>query len=365
MGDTSFVFEIGCRGFEKPSKIVDVYCGAIVSLTTQLRHGERRSVDIHPVNAILSLSKDGGCNRRFNSEEFLLVNSSSTNAAGNRNSGRRLLCSIAHPDDETFGSGSTLIKYASEGATVFTACATRGDVGEIAEGADATPETLSDVREQEYYDAGKVLGVQQSILYGYRDSGMAGTTDNDHPNAYIQVPMDEVVAKIVDTIRELKPHVVFTFDEGGGYGHPDHMHASEATRLAYFAAGDPSYKGSSLAPWKASKFYFQAFPRSIMSAWIAAEAKRDPASNFAKLDVEQMDVPDESMTASMDVAAHIETRRNAVKIHRTQASPFDRMPTPELASRFMSTDYFIRIDPPIAENESGITEHDLFEGLDI
>ena len=195
------------------------------------------------------------------------MNSSSTNADDNSDTGRRLLCSIAHPDDETFGSGSTLIKYASEGVSVFTAYATRGDVGEIVEGAAATSETLSAVREQEYYNAGKVLGVQQSILYGYRDSGMAGTPDNDHPNAYIQVPMDEVVAKIVDTIRELKPHVIITFDEGGGYGHPDHMRASEATKLAYFAAGDPAYSGSSLAPWKTSKFYFQAFPRSTMSAW--------------------------------------------------------------------------------------------------
>ena len=67
---------------------------------------------------------------------------------------RRLLCVVAHPDDETFGSGSVLIKYASEGSAVYTACATRGDVGEIAEGSDATPETLSAVREQEYYDAG-------------------------------------------------------------------------------------------------------------------------------------------------------------------------------------------------------------------
>lgn len=291
------------------------------------------------------------------------MKSSSTNAAGNDSSGLRLLCSIAHPDDETFGSGSTLIKYASEGVSVFTACATRGDVGEIAEGADATPETLSAVREQEYYDAGKVLGVQQSILYGYRDSGMAGTPDNDHPNAYIEAPMDDVVAKIVDTIRELKPHVVFTFDEGGGYGHPDHIRASEATRMAYFAAGDPTYSGSSLTPWKASKFYFQAFARSIMSAWIAAEAKRDPESHFAKLDPEQMGVPDMNMTASLDVSMHKDTRQQAVREHKTQYSPFDRMPTQELASRFMSTDYFIRIDPPIAENESGITEHDLFDGL--
>ena len=194
---------------------------------------------------------------------------------------------------------------------------------------------------------------------------MGGTPDNDHPNAYIQAPMDEVVAKIVDTIRELKPQVVITFDEGGGYGHPDHIRASEATKMAYFAAGDPSYSGSTLTPWKVSKFYYQGFLRSIMSAWIAAEGKRDPNSGFAKIDPEQMGVPDDDMTASLDVSMYVDTRTKAVKEHKTQASPFDRMPTPELATRFMSTDYFIRIDPPITENESGITEHDLFEGLDI
>ena len=147
-----------------------------------------------------------------------------------------------------------------------------------------------------------MLGVQQSILYGYRDSGMAGTPDNDHSNAYIQAPMDEVVAKIVNTIRELKPHVVITFDEGGGYGHPDHIRASEATKMAYFAAGDPSYSGSTLTPWKASKFYYQGFLRSIMSAWIAAEGERDPESGFANIDREQMGVRDDDMTASLDVS---------------------------------------------------------------
>jgi hypothetical protein len=135
--------------------------------------------------------------------------------------------------------------------------------------------------------------------------------------------------------------------------------------LAYFAAGDPSYKGSSLVLWKASKFYFQAFPRSTMSAWLTAEAERDPLSSFAKLDPEQMGVPDEDMTASLDVSMHVDTRKKAVKEHRAQYSPFDRMPTPELAARFMSTDYFIRIDPPITESEAGILEHDLFEGFDI
>ncbi|WP_342841599.1 PIG-L family deacetylase [Candidatus Lucifugimonas marina] len=281
------------------------------------------------------------------------------------NSERRLLCVVAHPDDETFGSGSTLIKYAAEGASVFTSCATRGDVGEIADRSDATPETLSAVREQEYYDAGKVMGVKQSILYGFRDSGMAGSPDNDHPNAYIKVPMDEVVAKVVDTIRELKPQVVFTFDEGGGYGHPDHIHASEATKLAYFAAGDPSYEGSTLEPWKPSKLYYHGFPRSMMRKWFAAFAEADPDSDLAKLDPEEMGVPDETLTTELDISAHAETRRKAIEVHQTQYSPLDRMPSPELEADFLNTDFFIRVDPPLADGESGIVETDLFEGLGI
>ncbi|MBN4064443.1 PIG-L family deacetylase [Dehalococcoides mccartyi] len=282
-----------------------------------------------------------------------------------RSSQKRLLCVVAHPDDETFGSGSMLIKYAAEGVLTYTSCATRGDVGEIADTSDATPETLSAVREQEYYDAGKVMGVQRSILYGYRDSGMAGTADNEHPNAYINAPIDEVVAKVVDTIRELKPQIVSTFDEGGGYGHPDHIHASKSAKLAYFAAGDPEYKGSKLEPWKPSKLYYHGFPRSIMRKWMAAFAEKDPDSDLAKLDPEMMGIADDRLTTVIDIAEFADTRRKAIAVHRTQYSPLDRMPTKELVESFLAKDYFIRVDPPLGDGEHGIIENDLFDGLDI
>jgi LmbE family N-acetylglucosaminyl deacetylase len=289
---------------------------------------------------------------------------SNENESSDATGERRLLCFAAHPDDETFGSGSAIIKYASEGASVYTACATRGDVGEIAEGSDATPETLSAVREQEYYAAGKVLGVKKSILYGYRDSGMAGSPDNEHPHAFINVPVDEVVAKLVDTIRELKPHIVFTFDEGGGYGHPDHMHASEVAKQAYFAAGDPTYTGSSREPWKPLKFYYHAFPTSLMTKWVMTVAANEPDSDIAKIDTGQLGVSDEKITTTLDNAAHKEKRFEAVRVHESQKSPFDRIPD-ELAIEWVSTDYFIRVDPPPAAHETGIFESDLFDGLDV
>ncbi len=201
---------------------------------------------------------------------------------------------------------------------------------------------------------------------------MAGTPDNEHPNAFINVPVDDVVARIVDTIREVRPHVVFTFDEGGGYGHPDHIRASEAAKLAYFAAGDPEYPGSKLElrePWSPSRLYYHAFPRSRMSRWIRILAEADPDSDLAKLDPEQMGVPDELLTTVLDTAPHAETRRAAIAVHRTQYSPLDRMPSDELEAEFLGSDYFIRVDPPAAtetgDKTTGELEHDLFEGLEI
>ena len=235
---------------------------------------------------------------------------------------RRLLCVVAHPDDETFGSGSTFIKYASEGVLVYTACATWGDVGEIAAGSAATPETLSAVREQEYCGTGKVMGVERSILYGYSDSGMAGTPDNKHPNAFINLPI--VVARIVDTIRELRPHIVITFDEAGGGGHPDLMYASKAAKLAYFVADDPEYSAPNLEsrePWSPSRLYYHSFPRSRMKKWLSmlaeAEAEAEPDSDLAKLDPEQMGVPDEQMTTVLGTSPYAEKRRAAIAVYRT------------------------------------------------
>lgn len=275
---------------------------------------------------------------------------------------------VAHPDDETFGAGSTLIKYAAEGVSVYTACATRGDVGEIAEGSGATPETLSAVREQEYYAAGQVMGVKQSILYGYRDSGMAGTPDNRHPNAFMNVPIDVVVARVVDTIRETRPHVVFTFDEGGGYGHPDHIHASEAAKLAFYLAGDPGYAAPDLAPrepWSPAKFYYWGFPRSRMQKWFRMMAEADPDSDLAELDSEQMGVPDEQITTILDTSPYADTRRAAIAEHRTQYSPLDRLgsdnPGNDLVAEYLANDYFIRVEPPPADNAE--MENDLFLGL--
>ena len=142
---------------------------------------------------------------------------------------RSLLAVFAHPDDETFGGGGLLARYAAEGVRVSMVCAPRGEVGEISDPSLATRENLGEVRERELRDACRVLGIEEPIILGYRDSGMAGTSDNANPRAFSQADQEEVVEKVVEIIRRERPHVLVTFDPNGGYGHPDHIRIHQAT----------------------------------------------------------------------------------------------------------------------------------------
>jgi len=273
---------------------------------------------------------------------------------------KRLLAVFAHPDDETFGSGSTLARYASEGVDITVVCATRGEAGEIAPGSDATPETLGDVREAELRSALKILGVQSLILLGYRDSGMAGSEDNKSPLAFINAPISEVVRRLVGLIREYRPHVVITMDLKGGYGHPDHIRVAEVTTQAFREAVDPSVLSESVAgPWIPGKLYYHVFPRSMMVRWFRYIKETDPSNDMAQLDPSTVGTPDEEITSVLDVSPYVELRISAAQSHRSQRSPFDMLPR-ELVLDALGKDFWVRVEPPW--NGSAM-ETDLFAGL--
>ncbi len=176
---------------------------------------------------------------------------------------KRLLAVLAHPDDESFGMGGTLALYASRGVEVHLVCATRGEVGEM------PPEFLegyaspAERREAELRCAAEKLGLAGVHFLGYRDSGMPGSPDNHHPNALAAQPVEEVAARVVHKIRELRPQVVLTFDPIGGYKHPDHIAIHRATVRAFYAAGDPDFPDD-LPPHQPQKLYFHVFPRKAM-----------------------------------------------------------------------------------------------------
>ena len=152
---------------------------------------------------------------------------------------KRAIAAFAHPDDETFSVGGTLARAVSLGWRVTTICATRGEVGEIAPGTAATPETLGAVREQELRVACAALGVTDVRFLGHRDSGMEGTPENKDPRAYINSTDDEVVEELSTIFHEDPPAVVFTFDESGIYGHPDHKAIHRHATAAFDRAAAP------------------------------------------------------------------------------------------------------------------------------
>ena len=174
-----------------------------------------------------------------------------------------LLALFAHPDDEAFGTGGMIARYAAAGVCVTLVCTTRGEVGEIAEGTGATRETLGEVREGELRCAAETMGISELIFLGYRDSGMVDTPENADPRAYINAPAEEVIPRLVGIIRLVQPQVVVTFEPNGGYGHPDHIAIHRHTVAAFHAAADPSRYPDQGPAWQAERLFYTAIPRAF------------------------------------------------------------------------------------------------------
>lgn len=274
-----------------------------------------------------------------------------------------LLAVFAHPDDETFGTGGTLAHYATNGTRVALVCATRGEVGEIADPSLATPETLGEVREAELDCAARMMGVQEIIFLGYRDSGMAGTPENRDPRAFINAPAEAVVSRLVGIIRRIRPQVVVTFEPGGVYGHPDHIAAHRHAVAAFHAAADPAQFPEQGPVWQADRLFYSAFPLSMF------RALRD-ALNLMGQDTGDLDRfeeagggwPDEKIQVALDVGDQIEAKWSALNCHRTQFGPdnlFRRVPE-EMAKRAIGVEHFALAWP---QPEPGARFDDLFAGL--
>jgi LmbE family N-acetylglucosaminyl deacetylase len=179
-------------------------------------------------------------------------------------SNRTLLAVLAHPDDESFGMGGTLALYARKGFDVHLVCATRGEAGTVDAEYLQGYSTIAEVREGELRCAAQHLGLSGVHFLDYRDSGMHGSPDNQHPDAQVAHSVDEVAGKVVKFIRQLKPAVVLTFDPIGGYRHPDHIHIQQATVLAFEKADQASFHPESGPPFKPEALYFHVFPNGFL-----------------------------------------------------------------------------------------------------
>jgi len=269
---------------------------------------------------------------------------------------KRLLAVYAHPDDESFGSGGTLAKYAALGVEVFLVCATRGEVGEIAEPGLATPETLGAVREEELRCAADVLGIEAPIFLSYRDSGMAGTPQNAHPQALVNADAETVVGELTGIIRVLQPDAVLTFEPNGGYGHPDHIAIHQHSVAAFHAATDAKAFPQAGDPWQAGCLLYSAIPRSFfLEMRLILKDLGQDTSDLDAFEASGAGWPDELVNVVVDVGEFVEEKWEALQCHRTQFGPqnlFRRLPREQMM-RLMSREAFTQAWP---DPEKGVRD---------
>ena len=278
--------------------------------------------------------------------------------------GKTLVAFFAHPDDEVFGSGGTLAHYAAHGTRVVLVCATSGEAGEISDPILATSENLGTVREAELRCSAQTLGVNEVIFLGYRDSGMAGTPENENPLAFVNVPSEKVVSRLVGIMRDLKPQAVVTFEPNGGYGHPDHIAIHRHTVAAFKAAGDPEQFPDQGADWQPARLFYTAIPRSFfIELRDRLAAMGIDTSDFARFEDAGAGWPDDKVNITLDVSDTIEAKWTALHCHRTQMSPdnlFLKVPEQVIKQSFSREHFALALpEPRPGERLSG-----LFAGLE-
>lgn len=279
---------------------------------------------------------------------------------------RRMLVVLAHPDDESFGMGGTLARYAAEGVEVHIAIATDGVAGSVAEGYEHTLAELAAVREREVQAAVNILGGHLHML-GYRDSGYIGDPANEHPDAFINQDENIVVGRIVALIRQIRPQVVVTHDETGGYFHPDHIQCWRVTSAAFFAAGDPEqYPEQDWPAYQPQRLYYTAFSNRMVKVFTALMRLRgeDPtrAGRNKDIDWTRIGIPPEQLHAHINYRDYWDVKREASAQHPSQGggSSRNRLLPEWLQRRFMAQETFIRAHPPVPH---GFRETDLFKGM--
>jgi N-acetyl-1-D-myo-inositol-2-amino-2-deoxy-alpha-D-glucopyranoside deacetylase len=233
-------------------------------------------------------------------------------------SGYRILLVHAHPDDETINNGATMALYAALGAQVTLITCTRGEEGEVLTPelthlASSETDSLGDHREIELANAMKALGVTDFRFLAegegkYRDSGMMGTEPNNRLDVFWQADLEEASDYLVKVIEEVKPHILITYDEIGGYGHPDHI---QAHRVAM--------RASEKSKWQIQKIYWNTMPKSVLAESMAK--MKELGSDFFGADNVD-DLPfakeDSFVTSLIDGNSYVDAKMAAMKAHHTQ-----------------------------------------------
>jgi N-acetyl-1-D-myo-inositol-2-amino-2-deoxy-alpha-D-glucopyranoside deacetylase len=247
---------------------------------------------------------------------------------GTSQADRRLLLVHAHPDDESIATGATMARSVGDGVQVTLVTCTLGEEGEVlvpelADLAADRSDALGPHRIGELADAMKLLGVTDHRFLGgagrFRDSGMMGTPANDRPGCFWRADLREAADELVPVIREVRPQVLVTYDDNGGYGHPDHIQAHRVATYAMALAAVASYRPELGAAWEVPRVYWAAVPRSVIQLGI--DAMREAGSDFFGLDSADdapFAVDDALITTAIDAQSHLDAKLDAMRAHATQ-----------------------------------------------
>ncbi|MGC4956601.1 mycothiol conjugate amidase Mca [Actinomadura citrea] len=278
----------------------------------------------------------------------------------------RLLSVHAHPDDESSKGAATLAKYAAEGADVLVATCTGGERGDVLNPAMDRPGIRADlpaIRRAEMEAACGILGVRQRFL-GFVDSGLPAAGEPLPDGCFARTPLSEAARPLVALIREFRPQVVVTYDETGGYPHPDHIRTHEVTAEAFDAAADPSRHPGTGGPWRPDKLYYQgAFSKEWFQALHDGMTGRGLESGIGPiLDGWPDTAPKLDITTRVHCAEYFAVRDRALLAHATQIDPnagFMVHPRDVERAVWPTEDYHLAR----SRVETELPENDLFAGL--
>ncbi len=276
----------------------------------------------------------------------------------------------AHPDDESSKGAPTIARYRTLQARCVLVTATGGEEGDILNPKMDRPEirgNLAEIRNAELEEATKIIGYDEVIKLGYRDSGMPGTEANERLDAFYNIPIDVSTDRLVEIFREQQPHVVITYPEDqSGYPHPDHLRVHDISLKAFDLAGNSNYKPELGEPFQPLKLYYSLWTKAKILAIVERFESLGLESPFPRDRLERQG-QDDLVTTQIDVADFLEIQRRALLAHRTQIDPnspfWFGLPTQEQAKAYSTEDYHLaRSTVEVVSISNGEIETDLFEG---
>jgi mycothiol S-conjugate amidase len=290
-----------------------------------------------------------------------------------------LLAIHAHPDDEASKGAPTVARYSAEGVRTVLVCCTGGEEGDLHNPALAEPgqpfhglspeETralLAEVRPAELARSAEIIGFDQVVMLGYRDSGMPESPSNNHPDCFHQAEMDEAVARLVQVIRTERPQVILTYgDDQRGYPHPDHLKVHDISVPAFERAGDPAWYPELGEPWQPLKMYYSAWPKARLLAVHEAMIRLHGSSPF---DQAWLDRPgqDHRITTKIHIGDYLWARSGALRAHATQVDPTEPWwfgLTDEQLAEVYPWDDWMLAKSAVGGPLPGEYEDDLFAGI--